>query len=291
MTASRIISIFSSLLVAALAVASFVVSYDALRSMATSTGAVSEGLAWLWPLLVDGALVVFSLAVVRNSLLGESAIWPMTLVVLFSALSVALNVWHAPGTLPARIIAAIAPVALLLSFETLMTQVKSEAARSDIALSLAQMTGEVSAAQDELGRLILETDTMIARLDTVKAEVDTLRKERRLVVRDARADQFVASDPGDGAAARSFMPGDLGALELANGVRMANKAARQAQVERIKAGEPGVTYGVIAGRLGVSLATIKRDMAEIKERKNGRSQEDVGDAALVSEAAMSIVEN
>src|SRR5476649_1980434 len=50
--------------VAGLALAGFAMSYEALHTLARDS-AVSGGLAWLWPLVVDDFIVVASMSVVR----------------------------------------------------------------------------------------------------------------------------------------------------------------------------------------------------------------------------------
>ena len=110
--------------VVGLAVAGFAMSYDALHSLAVEQG-VSAALAWLWPLVVDGFIVVASLSVVRAVADGHRAAYPWVLVLAFSSISVAFNVVHAAPTLVARLVAAIPPAALVLSFELLMRQLRA----------------------------------------------------------------------------------------------------------------------------------------------------------------------
>ena len=107
-----------------LAVAGFAMSYDALHSLAVEQG-VSAALAWLWPLVVDGFIVVASLSVVRAVADGRRAVYPWLLVLAFSSISVTFNVVHAAPTLVARLVAAIPPAALVLSFELLMRQLRA----------------------------------------------------------------------------------------------------------------------------------------------------------------------
>ena len=107
-----------------LAVAGFAMSYDALHALAVEQG-VFAPLAWLWPLVVDGFIVVASLSVVRAVADGRRATYPWLLVLAFSGISVAFNVVHAAPTLVARLVAAIPPAALVLSFELLMRQVRA----------------------------------------------------------------------------------------------------------------------------------------------------------------------
>jgi len=62
------ISILTALLVAFLAAAAFVLSFEALRSLAAL--AIPARLTFLFPLVVDGFIIVASLAVLRGSLGG-----------------------------------------------------------------------------------------------------------------------------------------------------------------------------------------------------------------------------
>jgi hypothetical protein len=111
--------------VIALAVAGFTMSYDALHSLAVEQG-VPTPLAWMWPLVVDGFIVVASLTVVRAVADGRHAVYPWLLVLAFSSISVAFNVVHAAPTAVARFVAAIPPTALVLSFELLMRQLRHQ---------------------------------------------------------------------------------------------------------------------------------------------------------------------
>ena len=110
--------------VVALTVAGFAMSYDALHALADEQG-VRAPLAWLWPLVVDGFIVVASLSVVHAGADERRTAWPWLLVLAFSGISVAFNVVHAAPTAVARLVAAIPPTALVLSFELLMRQLRT----------------------------------------------------------------------------------------------------------------------------------------------------------------------
>lgn len=110
--------------VVALAIAGFAMSYDALHALAVEQG-VPAALAWLWPLVVDGFIVVASLSVVRAIADGRRSSYAWILVLAFSGIPVAFNIMHAAPTLVARLVAAIPPAALVLSFELLMRQLRA----------------------------------------------------------------------------------------------------------------------------------------------------------------------
>lgn len=103
-----------------LAAAAFVLSFTALRDLAERAG-IEVGLAWLWPLIVDGIIVVSTVSVF--ALAGTRVVWyPWLLLVAGSGISVAANAIHAvvaaePGVPPllAEAVAAVPPIVLVAS--------------------------------------------------------------------------------------------------------------------------------------------------------------------------------
>jgi DNA-binding transcriptional ArsR family regulator len=290
MNANKVISFVTGLLVLALSVISFALSYAALRNLAWQSGAVVPALAWAWPIVIDGAMVVFSMTILRGSLHGERVWYSWALVLVFCALSVGFNIAHAPLDILARLVASVPPVALLLAFESLMSQVKSAVRRRAVSQSLEVMTAAVSSAKSEVAELNRQADDLSARADTLRAEIAELRKVKRAAEREVSP----ASETARDAASGQFTEGDPVMLDVANATRREIAEARKAQVVSIIGSEQGVTYQAIADRLGVSLATVKRDVAELTEagkvKRNGHGLEPVsitpldGGLSLVSEA-------
>lgn len=98
----------------------FWLSFVALADLAVRSGIVA-GQSWIWPLLVDGLIVVATVAVV--ALDGHRAAWyPWTLLIAGAGMSVTANAAHAlvtaeasvPGVLAATV-AAVPPLVLLAS--------------------------------------------------------------------------------------------------------------------------------------------------------------------------------
>jgi hypothetical protein len=84
---------------AVIALVTFVTSFDAVSAVGAARGAVSPELAWAIPLALDGLIVVGSAVAWLESLRGGR--WhpfPVALVMIAGALSVAANVAHASGT-------------------------------------------------------------------------------------------------------------------------------------------------------------------------------------------------
>jgi hypothetical protein len=104
--------------------ASFVLSFAALRDLAARAG-ISERLAWLWPLIVDGTILQATMAVVAlagRRDLDRSRRYFWIVLASSAAVSVGANALHAviPGSAAlspwlAAAIAVVAPVSLLAS--------------------------------------------------------------------------------------------------------------------------------------------------------------------------------
>lgn len=101
-----------------IAAGAFWLSFTALADLAARSG-IGEEQAWAWPLIVDGIIVVATVAVV--ALAGQRSAWyPWALLVGGAAVSVTANAIHAvvaadadvPGVLAASV-AAVPPVVLL----------------------------------------------------------------------------------------------------------------------------------------------------------------------------------
>ena len=108
-------------LVILLAAAAFALSYSALRDLAVGAG-INPDLAWMWPLIVDGLIVVATLATYALEDRGARLLWyPWGTFILFAALSIAGNAMHSmsnPDITVAPIVAAgvsaVPAVALLI---------------------------------------------------------------------------------------------------------------------------------------------------------------------------------
>jgi Protein of unknown function (DUF2637) len=73
--------------------------------------------------VIDGTIVVALLTVLAAKRAGRKAGYPWALAGLFSLASVAFNIAHAPDRPVARLVFAMAPVALVLTTHLLMQQV------------------------------------------------------------------------------------------------------------------------------------------------------------------------
>lgn len=154
-----------------LAAAAFWLSFGALRDLAVQQG-IAPDVAWLYPAIIDGAIIVFSLSVVQVSLAGERPRYPWVLVGVFTALSVVLNILHAAATILPKLMAAIPPVALFLSFELLMNQIKWAARRQSLGQTVAELETAITTLQAARSRLEGE---IAAATTALKSKHEALR--------------------------------------------------------------------------------------------------------------------
>jgi hypothetical protein len=121
-------------LVLAIAALAYVVSFEAIRAFAIESAAFPAELAWSAPLLVDSFTTAASLVILWRYLRGDAWSQPWyawTLVGCATAVSVALNVAHAPDRMAAQLFAALPPVALLGALELLMSVARTGLPRTN----------------------------------------------------------------------------------------------------------------------------------------------------------------
>ena len=108
--------------VALLAIGAFTLSFDALRSLAELAG-IRRSLTFLWPLVVDGFIVVATISAVLMRSRGWRVAWyPWATLILFGTISVIGNALHAHahassmiGVSVAAMVSAVPAIALLLA--------------------------------------------------------------------------------------------------------------------------------------------------------------------------------
>ncbi len=121
---TRTLRTLTALLVGAIALIAFAVSFEAISTYAVQVGAFPRALRWCAPLLVDTFTLAACLVILARSRDGVRAVYAWSLVVTASTVSVALNVAHAPPHTAARLVAALPPAALLAALELVMSEAR-----------------------------------------------------------------------------------------------------------------------------------------------------------------------
>lgn len=275
------LSWLSAIAVTLIALFSFAISYVAQRELAVAAG-IHPWLTYVFPLVIDGFIIVASLSVLRNSLVGESSRYQWAMVGLFTVLSVAFNAAHAHNVLlqmtffglPITLVPHVTmPVALFFGFEMLMRQVQNAIKRNGVIRSLAdlrvqldQVSTEVDTRQAQLQQLsqqAVQLEREIAekaeKLTELEQDVTRLQKGQRT----AKAAQIPAN-------VRKFTPGDDQALEQANRTRAVGIQQRRREVrDRL---QTGWTVGDLAEHFAVDVKTIQRDVTALDMPLIGRGK-------------------
>lgn len=271
--ANKLISISTGVLVAFLAGGAF---WLALKDLAAGNG-IASGMAWLYPAIIDGAIIVFSLSVLQASLNRDKTLYPWALVAIFTVLSVVLNIVHAPQDFLPRILAAIPPVALFLSFELLMNQVKGIVHRAaafqslrDLAATIRQkqteLDGLIQAKRAELDKLVQSRTSDLDKLNTAIERMGTQKEALQAELRNLRSERGQAQTASN-----------LVTLDLANAVRVANKTEAQDALLAYLAEYPDASLAEAGAAIGRSKSTIGVYVRELSEsgqlHKNGHGWE------------------
>jgi len=102
---TRTLRILTWLLVGTIAAIAFAVSFEAISQYAVQVGAFPRSLRYCAPLLVDAFTVAAGLVILARARDGVRAVYAWSLVAVASAVSIALNVAHAPHALAAQLVA------------------------------------------------------------------------------------------------------------------------------------------------------------------------------------------
>lgn len=133
--------------------ASFLWSWDALVAVSGWAGARAER-AWVVPVVLDGATLVYTLAVIVQRARGRRAALAWTALTVFTTASVVLNVSHAlvdgTGTTTWQralggVVAGLAPIAVLLATHTLAALLVRLDGRTDDGVTASASAGRTDA--------------------------------------------------------------------------------------------------------------------------------------------------
>ena len=179
---TRTLRVCTWLLVGAIALIAFGVSFEAIRDYAVRVGAFPHWLGWCAPLLVDAFTVAAGLVVLIRAREHVRAVYAWSLIAAASLVSVTLNIAHAPPHLAARLVAALPSTALLAAVELGM----SEARRSR---SAPQPTHSAEAAGSGSAQPALESAPPGPGAGASVAASAEVQGESRLLVRTLLAER------------------------------------------------------------------------------------------------------
>jgi hypothetical protein len=240
--------------VCGVAAAAFWTSFEAIRDFAERSGGINPEHAWLAPLLVDSFIFVASAADLWCSATGAArsaeGFWQRAVTWLPKALlgvaaggSFALNIAHAPTHLGARVVAALAPAALVLTFEILMMIV-----RRAVAARVTRLSAQQADATSERAIALTPTaTTALPPADGRSAAITPRRGERpvRVSAPGGRERQRAAAAARVAEVRRLYLDGITVAEEIARRLQIPPSTTRRllGQVKRELAVHRAVASG------------------------------------------------
>lgn len=226
------------LLVVAVAAGSFALSFQALKQVAQDNG-VSAALAFIWPLIVDVSVIVYTLAILVAQLQRRAAKLPVALVLFYGAVTITGNIIHAPLTAVGWFVAALPPLSLILGTEMLRV----------------------------MGRHIIEYSATLTTLQELIAKSDVTRRELHKIEGQITAGAAQLNALRDDInAAKADKNADF-AVKMHNN-RQAKIAERRSRVQQLQ--REGLEEMAIAAEVGIKdVRTIRRDLAAIATAGNG----------------------
>lgn len=220
-----------ALLVMLIGTGAFTLSYDALYATGAAHG-IPTGKAWIWPLLIDGPLVVFTVALLVSQIMRSSAKLWAGLVILYTLATVGFNLSHAQPSPLGWTVAIVAPVGLLLTTEALRHLARNIIERAAAVQALAELTTQAATTAADL-------DSLNRQKERTQAELDALVTE----LKAGKVQQKAAT------------------VEEMNAARAAKIEARRGQVLDLLGQQ--VSQEEISNRLGVSVRTIRNDIRQL----------------------------
>jgi len=179
-------------LTTAIAIGAFTLSYDALYAIGLAYG-VKASIAWLWPLLIDLPLIVFTLAMLVAQLTRQSIKLWAGLVMLYTLATIAFNIAHAQQSALGWLVAIVAPVGLLLSTEALRHLARGTIERQAAVITLQELTHEVNTRRAELDTLTRQAAALTAQVDTLKADKTALNFRENIPKANTQVDTLNAA--------------------------------------------------------------------------------------------------
>lgn len=173
-------------LVAAIALGSFALSYNALLALAIGNG-IPGRLAWIWPLIVDVSVIVFTGAILVSQLQRRDTKLAIALTGFYAIVTIAGNLLHAPGNWLGWFVAALPPVSLVFATEMLRAMAHHSILQHTAVVTLAELSVQVDSLTQQAGVLTRQIEALKSdktalifgeNTPKVNAQVDTLNAAR-----------------------------------------------------------------------------------------------------------------
>lgn len=191
---TKLTDVWTPRLVIAVIMAAFVLSYMALFVLAQQAG-YPWGLAWLWPLVMDGVIIITSLSLVKRQMRGDKTGYVWFLLILFDGVSIFLNgsAGYTGNTLMGwsfALIHALPPLTMVLTLKLLTNEVKDDGRHAVAIQTLSEVTNRIDKSRTHVAALGDDIASLEAKKADLESQVKTLQKERQTAKKASFPTQF-----------------------------------------------------------------------------------------------------
>ncbi len=161
-------------LVAAIALGSFALSYNALLALAIANG-IPGRLAWIWPLIVDVSVIVFTGAILVSQLQKRGAKLAIGLTLFYAVVTIVGNVLHAPPSALGWFVASLPPLSLIFATEMLRAMSHHIILQHSAVVTLQQLRKDTEQTSARLATMAAQVDAKQRQLDELQAAIEAAK--------------------------------------------------------------------------------------------------------------------
>jgi hypothetical protein len=255
----------------------FLISFGALRDLSQANGV---SYPWLYPIMIDGGLIIFKAIALRASLRGRRDYFAWGMAVAATAISVFLNVVHVPAEIPtqglARFMAALPPLVILTAFIAVSRRVEETAEWETAVAAYRDLVDAIANKRRELDDLASEKEAELnslvqnrtAEIEQLTVQIEQLATQKSNLQRDVRTGKTEQKVFG------------TDSIEQARTRRRSNKEEAKAALLNFVDDHPDATLAEIGDVINRSRSTVSGYVSELKDagvlHKNGQGWETDG---------------
>lgn len=219
-----------------IALGSFTLSYAALVGLAADNG-IAGWLAYIWPLIVDVSVIVFTAAILVSQLQNRGPMLAIALTGFYGLVTIAGNLLHAPTTALGWFVAALPPLSLIFATEMLRAMAHHIIKQNNVMATLQELQQQAAHKAQELVTVAAQVDARQKQLADIQVEIMQAKTDK-----------------------------NVDFAELMQQSRKQAIAVRRQQVLELMG--KGFTEKAIAEQLGRDVRTIKADVAALNGQVN-----------------------
>ena len=243
----------------------FLISFGALADLAARNGV---SYPWLYPIMIDGGLIIFKAIALRASLRGKRDNYAWGMAITATVISVGLNVVHVPPTLLqlglARFMSALPPLVILAAFIAVSRRVEEGARMETAVATYESLQQTIHSKRTELDNLLsAKTTELDAIVQNRTAEIERLIAQiERLAVQKSEPQNELRELKIE------RKPFGTDSIEHARAIRQSKKEQAITVLLDFLTANPNASLGEIADEIERSKSTVVGYINELTQ--NGR---------------------